>query len=315
MNAKDRKPEEPEEALANFVDRELGTRIDNIVKATGHKDLRPVLKRFFVRYFVIGIAIKGAKDPDEFETQINKTADLLGRRIKEATSRIIDEAKKENIETERQRKEFAKQYEEQMQNQTSLPPLDDPELLDDPEYPELQRMYLETERIIKESDQLDIEFAQTLHETMGHLIKTRNFIASVESHLLQKAFYKFKRWKIIRKLKQAFYRVVLAVIIFGIGYSLVTSTAGKFFLQATFWLYLLFALSAAVIKEYAISPWIRMKRLNQQRKDLLKTYTNFMEADLSYFLLAYMKNERMKKKTAAITATMMQEVRKDFSAE
>ena len=72
------------ELLGNFVDEHLGTHIDHLVKSTGHEELKPCLKNFFAEFLVVGNSIKAARDPAEFETEINKASDLLTTRIQEA---------------------------------------------------------------------------------------------------------------------------------------------------------------------------------------------------------------------------------------
>ena len=267
--------------LLDLVDRHLGKRIDDIVKAIGDEELRSPLRDAFGQYFVVAASIKAAKDPDEFEAEIDKAGDLLESRIQAAVRTISAEAQKHESEIASHEAELSELHEELLKSKASFDAADG------------DSIPLDVKALLEKGQEWQETALRAMSagaDVVNHLARMRHLLTAIARKHLEKGYRKFKRWKRIRRWKQAFFRILLAVIIFGVGYSVITSSAGKVFLELKWWLYVLFAIFTVVLKEYVISPWIKRKRLSQQRRDLLRTFTDFFAADLNYVLSSYYQN-------------------------
>lgn len=287
-----------------YVDEVYGPHIENIVKHSGHEELRPVIKDLFVKYLCLEHAIQNTKDVEGLEVQIEAAAQLLEGRILEAHDKIryLSEIKKAKLR--KMRATFAEDfYSLSHDTVTTLPDVEADADEDDKE----------SRRIVKDAIEAAKQAFNTVDGMFDGFEDFENSLAYIDQRNLSAGLRKFRRWRNLRKFKQRFLRLLWNVLVFGWVFGLVVSLATKLLAPGDIIVLAVVGLVVALIKEYLIGPRLSQLRLVTQKGDLLLSVRDFMTADLNFTILAPMIERRRREKLRPSIQRMTSDIAKEFS--
>jgi hypothetical protein len=139
--------------------------------------------------------------------------------------------------------------------------------------------------------QLSNDLTDLNNDITKSIAELESFRAELPLFILEakvsKRYEQFKALRLRQKRMEKRYRFFWAVLLAGFGISFVASTSLKLIPINKWWVFVLGALLTfivAIIKEYWLSPWIRSRRLELQRKVLLSCLVSFHEAELSLII-------------------------------
>jgi hypothetical protein len=235
--------------------------VNRIASKIGRPELRRELKRIMDEWVDLHLTVKNAKDLEEFESILDRKDKLLTERIHQVSRMLYALAEIKAAEDKLSKKQY---------DYLKLQATDKPEEIDD---------------ILSEMGEKPImgeitSILDGISNDLENLARSMMWIRRKSIRNLTKNLTRFKWRRRWRKMLQFMYRFVLAVLVFGLLYSQISSQTTKLlsYLKANWIWIILFALLAVILKEYKISPWLRSKRLELQRKHLLSSLREFYAA-------------------------------------
>lgn len=307
MRNHNRKYVEAVAEVNELIDLVYGPYIEKTVAETNQPELRVTLKELFFKYLLLEHSIKNTKHVEEFESQIEESSQLLKQRIGEAQKRIAYLTEIKKAELRAQRATMTKQF-----YAASLDLLDneEKETADSEDEPEMQ----EFRRIKKNVEEISSKTFRKGEELWEGLERFQTILDSIDQHQLQEGLDKFIKWRKIRRAKQFWLRLFWNVILFGYIFSLLVSRFTKLLPLRSLLILAVVGISVALLKEFKIGPWLRQRRMESQRADLLLSLRDFMVADLKFAILAPLKEGHQRETASKTVGTMVQEIKKEFSA-
>jgi hypothetical protein len=289
----DRRPEDGpssiEEAwktINSILEECFGEQIESIVSQAEEPTLRPKLKLLFFERTRLQIAIEEAKDLTALESAIDESADTLDKRIRMYHKQLALAAEIKKAET---RKEFAARNLEALHLLKELKESSLPDRHADPTESRIVTEALEAaERATEQALRVSSQVVSTSE-------KVEDILLHVDRQMLTKNLARFRRRQTKRKWLRHLYGFFWAVLIVGVLISSVLSTVPRLFLVDYWWLGLV-AVGGAIIKHYWLSPWLRRRVLETQRKHLFKSLNDFYAANMQVTVLVALKEKRIERK-------------------
>lgn len=265
--------------LIDQIKHRISEFVDQTIEGDPKRErFKEPLKLYLLKYDLLRHAIAYATTVDSLETVIDESSQFLEKRIRHIREFLHQYAAKRKTrvywDNQETKKEFHSEVQESKQDYFSAFPIE----------------FLSSEYEDKMSRLCD-DLVKLQQDISNSLKFTRSFEAEWPLIVLEDISKKHDKFKAVRKKqkrRQRLYRFVWGVVIAGFAISFLASNLLKLLLQNK-WL-LIFGGTAtfgiAALKEYVISPWLRKKRLELQRKHLLSCLGDFREAELALLLHA-----------------------------
>ena len=238
--------------------KQFNDSINEIASKVGRPELRNELKAIMDEWADLHLAVKDANDLEDFETLLENRKKLLAERTHQVSRMLYAVADIESAKDKLSKKQY---------DYLKLQAIDKPE--------EIDSIFAEMgeEPIMGKITSM----LNSMGNSLDDLMRTKMRLRQMSINNLTKDLTKFKWRRRLRKMIQFVYRFVLAVLVFGLLYSLISSQTTKLllYLKANWVWITLFTLLGVLLKEYTISPWLRRKRLELQRKHLLLSLREF----------------------------------------
>jgi hypothetical protein len=305
MGAKEQRLAEAVSYVNELIDEKFGSYIEKIVTDTDQPELRDELRDLFFKYLLLGESIKAAKDIDDFEALVDKSADLLEQRIHDVQKKLAYYTEIKKAKLRQERAEFTKAFYSlsleslETRQETKIAEDDDPDMV-------------EAMRYVQQAEQASREAFSVFENIWDGFEEFEGSLLHIRQHSLVAGVVKFRRWRRVRKLKQALLRLFWNVIIFGYFFGVIISSIKNFLSLTNALLLAAIGIAAALVKEYKISPWLRRKRLNTQRKDLLSSLKEFMAADINFKVLAPLTEKRTRERANDTTKRVVEKMREEL---
>lgn len=248
--------EELKESVNQFVE-------ETIKDAPNKELIRKPLRRCLLKYQLLKYKVAWADNFDDVEKLLNESAQFLGQRIEHIQNFLAKYARLKksliNLEIDHSKQSFP----------TTISTQND-----------------KFAHIFNELANLDNDVSKTFAELEFFKIDLPSMVLETA---VKKRYEQFQKLREQQKQKQKIYRFLWAVVIAGFAISFLASNVLKLFLTS-WWLILIvgsiLSFVIAIIKEYWISPWIRSKRLELQRKLLIACLGDFIGAEIALVLYA-----------------------------
>lgn len=251
-----------EKSLAQRIKEDVNQFVDGVIKDDLRTaGIREPLERCLLRYRFLKILIANSKNLDELETHINDGEKFLRQRIEHIRKVLQKHVRLKNalinLDTEKSRWRYPVQT------------------------------YSQDDVFV----QLSNDLTDLNNDITKSIAELESFKAELPLFILEakvsKSYEQFKVLRMRQERRQKRYRFFWAVLIAGFGISFAASSSLKLLRINNWWLLVLGALltfAVAIIKEYWLSPWVRSRRLELQRKLLLSCLASFHEAELSLII-------------------------------
>jgi hypothetical protein len=265
-----------------FLDKVYYQPIETIISATKKPELRPILGKMFLNWLAGVKEIRDATELDGITGRINHKAKTVVQAINVFNEREASAAEVKKATFRKGAHEKRMALLSGLEPAILEPAIDDKAIGDD-----INRMIANAlalfDRVLTDSD------------------RVTDSITRLTARPLKRAILSFKLRRVFRRCLREVERFLLTIVVFGVLLSSAVSESAKLLFQHHWLILLICAAIWQVLKEYRISPWLRKRRLEKQRSDLILFFNSVFGAEMRLFVTSVLRKDREPRPQQSVT--------------